>query len=132
MPKPNHTAPALLAVAVLLAVPCFAAADSAIEPAVLTAPADGAKIQVDSDQTQVTLGWKVAPVHERVRYFVEVVAINTNKLSEVFASYVDRPTVTVTLYGKTAEYAWRVYTVEENAPDYALSNWWRFDIESSR
>ena len=57
-------------------------------------------------------------------------SIGAEKLSEVFASYIDRAAVTVTLDGKTGDYAWRVYTVGVTDPDYVLSEWHRFSIRA--
>ena len=133
MARPHCIVRVLLIVAVALSIARLAIADSTtIEPAILLAPANGVEIQANSDPTHVTLVWKADLGHERARFFVEVVAIDSNKLSDVFASYVNQTTVTVTLEDEPAEYAWRVYTVGENDPEYALSDWYRFSIRATQ
>lgn len=133
MARPHCIVLVLLIAAVALAPPRLAIADSStIEPAILVAPANGAEIQTNSNPTHVMLVWKAGLGHQRARFFVEVVAIDSNKVSEMFASYVNQATVTVTLDDKTAEYAWRVYTVGENDPEYALSDWYRFSIRATQ
>lgn len=119
----------LIAVATL-ALPRGSLADFKVDPASLLTPADGADVPANADPTNVVLTWKADQTHERVRFFVEVVAVNAGKLSEVFASYVDRPTITVALDRKPGDYAWRVYTVGLNDPDYVLSDWHRFSIRA--
>lgn len=126
----HRTAFMLLIAVASLAVPDFSFADLKVQPASLITPTDGAEVQADSDPTHVTLVWKTDPTRERVRFFVEVDLIGAEKLSEVFASYIDRATVTVTLDGKTGDYAWRVYTVGLTDPDYVLSDWHRFSIRA--
>lgn len=122
----------LLTAVATLAVPRSSIADLKVQPASLIAPADGAEVQANAGPNHVTLSWKAEQAHERVRFFVEVVAVSTDTLSEVFASYVDRAAVTITLDGKTGDYAWRVYTVGMNDPDYVLSDWYRFSIRASQ
>ncbi len=133
MARPHCIVLVLLIAAVAIAVPRLAIAESkTIEPAILVAPANGAEIQANSNPTHVMLVWRADLSHERARFFVEVVSIGSDKLSEVFASYVNHATVTVTLDNKTAEYAWRVYTVGENDPEYALSDWYRFSVRATQ
>ncbi len=132
MRKHRCSAFMLLIAVAAFAVPHSARADFKAEAASLITPADGAEVQANADPAHVMLAWKGDQTHERVRYFVEVVAIAADKLSEVFASYVDRPTVTVTLDSKPGDYAWRVYTVGVNDPDYVLSDWHRFSIQASQ
>lgn len=128
--RQHRTAFMLLSAVVALAVPNLSLAEFRAAPASLITPADGVEVQANSDPTHVMLAWKEDQARERVRFFVELVAVGDDKLSEVFASYVDRTTVTVTLDGRTGQYAWRVYTVGVNDPEYVLSDWHRFSIRA--
>ena len=104
MAGPRCIVPVLITAAVALAGPRPASANArTVEPAILVAPANGAEIQAKSNPAHVMLAWKADLSHEQARFFVEVVSIASDKLSEVFASYVDRATVTVTLDDKTAQ-----------------------------
>jgi hypothetical protein len=108
----------------------FAVADIVLVPVHSKAPVDGAVILANGSPIEVTLAWNAPRQRVPVRFFVEVVTIDGGALREVFASYVDQPTVTLTLDGKKAEYAWRVYTIGRTVAQYALSRWERFSVRS--
>lgn len=93
-----------------------------------TAPPPESRLVQSEDAPAAELVW-TAPVQPApVRYFVEVVAIEAGRLRDVFAGYSERSAVLAALDRSPGNYAWRVFTVALDTPDYAASAWTRFDV----
>lgn len=135
MPELSRLAPILLALAGAAAgsVPAHpVATEPELIPARPIAPADHAVIAAEVDPLEVRLAWAIPREPMPVRFFVEVVAIGEGRPREVFAAYVDQPSVNIALAAGTANYAWRVYTVGRDVAAYALSGWERFSLRTAK
>lgn len=92
------------------------------------APAEDAALPRSGDEPVVELVWIAPAQRAGVRFFVEVVAIEDDRQRDVFAGYSDRSALLAALDPAAAEYAWRVFVVGLDAPDYIASSWIRFRV----
>lgn len=92
------------------------------------APSEQAALLRSGDEPAVELVWIAPAQRAAVRFFVEVVAIEDSRVRDVFAGYSDRSALLAALDPAAAEYAWRVFVVGLDSPDYAASAWTRFRI----
>jgi hypothetical protein len=107
-------------------------ADTNLAPALLVSPIDGAELRAKNGQVDVMLAWRQPRQSGSVVFFLEVVAVDNGAVREVFAGYVDHREFTLKLYDGAADYAWRVYTVGRNAPEYAMSRWEWFSVRPAK
>jgi hypothetical protein len=77
---------------------------------------------------QVELSWAAPAQPVPVEFFVQVLAMDTDRAHRVFASFSKRSAVLVLLPRVPADYAWRIYTVAAPVHDYAPSAWSYFSI----
>jgi hypothetical protein len=135
VPELSRLAPILLLLAGA-AVPPASTHAAGAEPELLpvhpTAPANNTVITAEKDPLKVTLAWSIPHEPVPVRFFVEVVAIGQHGPHEIFATYVDQPSVDVALAPAATDYAWRVYTVGRHVAAYALSEWEQFSLQTAK
>ncbi len=94
------------------------------------APAEDAAIPRSSGEPVVELVWAAPPQRAPARFFVEVVAVEDDRLRDVFAGYSDRSALLAALDPTASDYAWRVFVVGLDTPDYVASPWTRFRVAS--
>lgn len=99
----------------------------AVQP---VAPAENAALPRSGSEPVVELVWIAPAQRAAVRFFVEVIAVEDNRLRDVFAGYSDRSALLAALDPAAADYAWRVFVVGLDTPDYVASSWTRFRIGS--
>ena len=73
------------------------------------------------------LVWIAPAQPSRVRFFVELAALQADGPHEVLAEYVDQSAVQVRLPAGGNSYAWRVLTVGADSPHYAVAPWQRLE-----
>ena len=108
--------------------------DKALLPAKPAVPADGSSVvrrgPASNGPVSVELAW-IAPANPMpVRFFVELVALDSGGPREAFTAYMDQSASLVPLERVPGRYAWRVYTVDRDAKHYAASPWSRFSAEA--
>lgn len=108
-----------------------ASAMNGLAPARPVAPADGATLGQMPGAPSVEFVWTAPAQGGPVRFFVEVVAIEANRLREVFAGYSERSAVLAALDQLPGDYAWRVFVVGLDTPAFAASAWSRFRVAPS-
>ena len=79
----------------------------------------------------VELVWVAPTQPESVRFFVQVLALESEDLREIIAGYVEESAMLVQLDRAPAHYAWRVYAVAEGGTHYAVGDWSRFVVGNS-
>lgn len=94
----------------------------------LVAPVDGATIRANGNPVKVDFVWAASAEPLPVTFFIEIVALEKGNLREVFAGYMDHSPATVPLNANSTHYAWRLYVVRKDAPEYASTAWSRFSI----
>ena len=104
------------------------AAEGDLAPARPVAPAEGATLRQPADMPRVELVWAAPQQGVPVRFFVEVVATEADRLREVFAGYSDRSAVLAALDASPGSYAWRVFVIGPDAPAYVASAWVQFQV----
>lgn len=92
------------------------------------APDDGAIIVTNSNLTKVKFSWIIPndPTEEKI--FIEVIAIDNNKIQEIFSGYVSEIFKTITLDARFTRYAWRLYAVRRDISQYAVTDWKSFSL----
>ncbi len=131
----GRLAPIVLALAGAALMPRLASSvgiERGLLPVRPTAPANGSVIEAAGDPLAIKLAWSIPSEPVAVRFFVEVVTIEQVGSREVFAGYVDRPSLEVQLAGGAAQYAWRVYAVGRDVAAYALSRWVYFSVRAAK
>ena len=73
------------------------------------------------------LVWTAPAQPSRVRFFVELAALQPDGPHEVLAEYVDQSAVQVRLPAGGTSYAWRVLTVGADSSHYAAAPWQRLE-----
>ena len=63
-----------------------------------------------------------------VRFFVQLLALDSIEPREVFAAYLDETATLATLDRVPGRYAWRVYAVGRSFRHYAASDWNQFQV----
>ena len=91
---------------------------------VLPAAADGGVLAVGG---AAVLVWTAPAQPSRVRFFVELAALQPDGPHEVLSQYVDQSAIQVRLPVEDASYAWRVLTVAADTPRYAIAPWQRLE-----
>ena len=79
---------------------------------------------------EVELVWAAPSQPMPVRFFVQVVAVESGGWREVHADYVDESATLVRLEPVPARYAWRVHAVATEGQRYAVGGWSQFTVES--
>jgi hypothetical protein len=74
------------------------------------------------------LVWVAPPQPRPVRFFVEVLAAESDGWRELFAGYVARSAALVQLKPIATRYAWRVYAVADDDAHYAVGGWSQFTV----
>lgn len=109
-----------------------AGAGRPIEAAQPVAPTNGEVIPVVAGAPgalgMVELVWASPAQPVPVRFFVQLLALDTIEPREVFATYLDETATLATLYRVPGRYAWRVYAVGRNLGHYAASEWNQFQV----
>ncbi len=112
--------------------PAPADAGHPIEAAQPVAPADGDAIPVAAGAPGVTgrveLVWVSPAQPVPVRFFVQLLALDSVEPREVFAAYLDETATLATLDQVPGRYAWRVYAVGRTLGHYAASEWSQFQV----
>lgn len=100
-----------------------------LEAALLVAPADGDVIPVLAGAANVVeLVWTSPAQPVPVRFFVQLLALDSVEPHEVFATYLDE-TATLAMPDRVpGRYAWRVYAVGRSLAHYAPSEWSQFQV----
>ena len=91
---------------------------------VLPAAADGGALAAGGSAVLV---WTAPAQPSRVRFFVELAALQPDGPHEVLSQYVDQSAVQVRLPAGDTSYAWRVLTVAADTPRYAIAPWQRLE-----
>lgn len=107
------------------------AADAArpLAAALLVAPANGDVIPaLASAADRVELVWISPAQPVPVRFFVQLLALDSMEPHEVFATYLDETATLAMLDRVPGRYAWRVYAVARNQGRYAPSQWSEFQV----
>ena len=100
--------------------------DAALQPVLTVTP---------SGPDQPDLGvatpfvWTVPPQPQKVRFFLEVDAVEEAGLRPVVARYADRSATLAALPPGSGDYAWRVFTVGAEGKRYVPSAWRRFQVD---
>jgi hypothetical protein len=91
-------------------------------------PVEGAIIATNGNLAKVTFSW-IIPTHPaEEKIFIEVIAIDNNKIQEVFSGYVSDLFKTIALDAKFTNYAWRLYAVRGDVSQYAVTDWESFSL----
>ena len=104
------------------------------QPAQPSAPLDRSTVRAVPGPTgpSVELIW-IAPAQAlKVRFFVQLMALDDAGSHEVFATTVDSTSLLAPVQHVPGHYAWRVYSVESNLRHYTASSWERFDVEAPK
>jgi len=103
--------------------------DDALIPAKPAVPADGDHV-VRRGPVSIELAWVAQANPVPVRFFVELVVLDSGEPHEAFTAYLEQSASLVPLSQVPGRYAWRVYTVDRDAKHYAASPWSRFSAEA--
>ena len=103
-----------------------------IEAAQPTAPLDGEVIPMLDGASGaagiVELVWVSPAQPVPVRFFVQLLALDSIEPREVFATFLDETATLATLDRVPGRYAWRVYAVGRSLGHYTASEWNQFQV----
>jgi hypothetical protein len=81
-----------------------------------------------NDGASATLVWQAPAEPAPVRYCYTVLGIDKDGKHLVASGTIDESATKLPIPATYPGYAWRVYAVSANAPDYAASNWQKFTL----
>jgi hypothetical protein len=100
-------------------------ANPTLAPAVPAGPLVPA-VSETGDRLEVELSWAAPAEPVPVKFFVQVLSLDTTGAKSAFTGFVKQSAVLVSLPRAPAAYVWRIYTVAASIPDYAPSAWSTF------